>query len=168
MHAGSICQTQPMRLERSRFSDENCSIRRTLEIVGERWTLLILREAFFGVRRFDDFVRNVGCPRDVLSARLKTLVANGILERVPYREAGARARHEYQPTPKGQQLVPSLLALMEWGDRWAADADGPAVAVSHAECGEPVDVQLRCAGGHGPLDAGDLRIQPGPGAKLAA
>jgi DNA-binding HxlR family transcriptional regulator len=157
-----------MRVDRSHYSDENCSIRRTLEIVGERWTLLILREAFFGVRRFDDFVRNVGCPRDVLSARLKRLVANGILERVPYREAGRRARHEYQPTAKGRELVPSLLALMEWGDRYAADPAGPAVAVTHAGCGEPVEGQLHCAGGHGPLEAADLRIQPGPGAKLAA
>jgi DNA-binding HxlR family transcriptional regulator len=157
-----------MQLERRRFTDDNCSIRRTLEIVGERWTLLILREAFFGVRRFEDFVRNVGCPRDVLSARLKTLVANDILERVPYREAGHRARHEYRPTPKGRELVPSLLALMEWGDRWAADPTGPAVAVSHAGCGEPVEVELRCAGGHGPLSGEDLRIQPGPGARLAA
>jgi len=157
-----------MRLERSLFTDENCSIRRTLEIVGERWTLLILREAFYGVRRFDEFARNVGCPRDVLSARLKTLVANDILERIPYREAGHRARHEYRPTAKGRELLPSLLALMEWGDRWAADPAGPAVAVTHGECGEAVEVQLRCAGGHGPLDAADLRIQPGPGAKLAA
>jgi|SRR5271165_6214041 len=157
-----------MHQDRLSYSTENCSIRRTLEIVGERWTLLILREAFYGVRRFEDFVRLLGSPRDVLSRRLRALVEDGILERRPYREPGSRARTEYRLTTKGRELFPVLVALMDWGDRWTADPAGPAAQVIHNDCGERVSVTLACAAGHGPLSAREITVEPGPGAKLVA
>lgn len=106
-----------MHPDRFDYSAENCSIARTLEVVGEKWTLLVLREAFYGLRRFDDFARALGCPRDVLSARLKRLVGEGVLRQVPYQDPGSRPRTEYQLTSKGIDLQPALLALMAWGDR---------------------------------------------------
>jgi DNA-binding HxlR family transcriptional regulator len=153
--------------DRFAYSPENCSIRRTLDIVGEKWTLLVLREAFYGVRRFADFQRALGCARNILSARLKTLVDEGILTREPYREPGARERFEYRLTDKGRELFPALVALMAWGDRWTADAAGPPVEVRHRFCGEPVTAELRCAAGHGPLTARETEALPGAGAKAA-
>ena len=157
-----------MHPDRFRYSAENCSIRRTLDIVGEKWTLLVLREAFYGVRRFADFHRAVGCARNVLSARLKTLVDEGILSQEPYREPGARHRFEYRLTDKGLELFPALVALMQWGDRWTADPAGPAVEVRHRDCGQQIGVELRCAGGHGALSARDTEALPGAGARAAA
>src|ERR1700704_5275804 len=153
-----------MRPERLRYSAENCSIRSTLDIVGEKWTLLVLREAFYGVRRFDDFARALGCARNILSARLSTLVAEGLLSREPYREAGQRSRVEYRLTDKGLELHPVLVALMQWGDRWAVDSEGPPVEITHRDCGEPVAVTMTCAAGHGPLTARDTEAVPGAGA----
>jgi DNA-binding HxlR family transcriptional regulator len=157
-----------MHPDRFRYSTENCSIRRTLEIVGEKWTLLVLREAFYGVRRFDDFHRALGCARNILSARLRTLVDESILDRTPYREPGRRARDEYRLTEKGIELFPALVALLQWGDRWTADAAGPPVEVRHRDCGRAVRAELRCHADHGPLSARDTEAVPGPGARVAA
>ena len=110
---------------RLRYTDENCTIKGALEIVGEKWSLLVLREAFFGIRRFDDFHRVLGCARNLLSDRLAKLVDHGVLDRVAYREPGQRTRHEYHLTEKGRDLLPALVALMQWGDRWTAGPDGP-------------------------------------------
>jgi DNA-binding HxlR family transcriptional regulator len=156
-----------MHPDRSRFSAENCSIQRTLEIVGEKWTLLVLREAFYGVRRFSDFQQQLGCARNILSARLGTLVDRGILVRQPYREPGSRPRDEYRLTETGLELFPALVALMRWGDRWTADEAGPPVDVVHRDCGEPVTAELRCRAGHGPLSARDTKALPGAGARAA-
>jgi DNA-binding HxlR family transcriptional regulator len=150
------------------YSTENCSIRRTLDIVGERWTLLVLREAFSGVRRFEDFLRALGCPRDILSARLRTLVDEGILRREPYREPGMRAREQYRLTEKGAELFPALLALLQWGDRWTVDPVGPSVEVTHRDCGAPLTVTMSCGRGHGPLGLRDVLASPGPGARKVA
>jgi DNA-binding HxlR family transcriptional regulator len=150
------------------YSTLNCSIRRTLDIVGERWTLLVLREAFSGVRRYEDFVGALGCPRDVLSARLRTLVDEGILRREPYREPGRRVREQYRLTEKGIELFPALLALLQWGDRWTADPIGPSVEVTHRGCGAPVAMTMGCEQGHGPLSARDVAAIPGPGARRVA
>jgi DNA-binding HxlR family transcriptional regulator len=150
--------------DRFRYSAENCSIGRTLDVVGEKWTLLVMREAFYGLRRFDEFHRVLGCARNLLSERLKTLVAEGILSQHPYQEPGRRARFEYRLTDKGLDLFPALLALMQWGDRWAADPAGPAVEVHHRDCGQPVHVELRCGDGHGPLSPRQAQPTPGPGA----
>ena len=153
-----------MHNQRFRYGSANCSIGRTLGVVGEKWTLLVLREAFYGVRRFDDFHVVLGCARNLLAARLKTLVAHGLLERVEYQDDRGRGRHEYRLTAKGRELFPVVAALMQWGDRWTADDTGPAVRLTHRDCGEPVSVQLTCDGGHARLDARDVEAIPGPGA----
>src|SRR5215217_2183459 len=114
-----------MHADRFRYSAANCSIARTLGVVGEKWTLLVLREAFYGVRRFDDFHAALGCARNLLSARLKTLVAEGLLDKQGYRDDRGRRREEYRLTEKGRGLLPAVVALMQWGDRWVADESGP-------------------------------------------
>jgi DNA-binding HxlR family transcriptional regulator len=157
-----------MHPDRLRYSSSNCSIARTLSVVGEKWTLLVLREAFYGVRRFDDFQAALGCARNLLSARLKTLVDNGLLQKQAYRDDRGRRRDEYRLTDKGRDLLPAVVALMQWGDRWAADEAGPAVVLRHRDCGEPVSVRLGCDAGHAPLATRDVRVVPGPGARGVA
>ncbi|MGH3532591.1 MAG: winged helix-turn-helix transcriptional regulator [Mycobacterium sp.] len=157
-----------MHPDRLRYRSSNCSIARTLGVVGEKWTLLVLREAFYGVRRFEDFHATLGCARNLLSARLKTLVAQGLLEKQAYRDVRGRGRHEYRLTDKGRDLFPAVVALMQWGDRWAADDAGPAVLLSHRGCSERVSAHLSCGAGHGPLTARDVRAVPGPGARSVA
>jgi DNA-binding HxlR family transcriptional regulator len=152
---------------RSWFSNERCSVARTLQVVGERWTLLVLREAFYGMRRFEDFQRGTGAPRNVLTARLRTLVDNGILERVPYQEPGSRRRHEYRLTARGRDLFPALVAIMQWGDAHLAGPEGPPVVLRHRDCGAPLSAVLTCAEGHDHLTARDSVPEPGPGALTA-
>lgn len=151
-------------MDRSAYTAENCSVGRALGVVGEKWTLLVLREAFYGVRRFDDLQAALGCARNVLADRLRTLVEHGVLRREPYRVPGSRVRHEYRLTDKGRDLMPALVALMQWGDRWQGDPPGPPVVVTHRGCGEPVRASLTCAAGHGDLTARDTLPEPGPGA----
>jgi DNA-binding HxlR family transcriptional regulator len=133
----------------------NCSIAATLELVGEKWTLLILREAFFGVRRFEDIQRGVGCARNLLSARLAKLVEYEVLRREPYQEPGRRRRYEYRLTAKGKELFPVVVALMDWGDRWAVGELGPPVEVRHRDCDAQVHAKLTCDDGHSDLTARD-------------
>lgn len=154
-----------MHPDRLHYSSANCSIARTLSVVGEKWTLLVLREAFYGVRRFDDFHAALGCARNLLSARLKTLVEHGLLEKQAYRDDRGRRRDEYRLTDKGRDLLPAIVALMQWGDRWAADEVGPAVELRHRDCGEPISALLSCAAGHASLAARDVLAVPGPGAR---
>jgi DNA-binding HxlR family transcriptional regulator len=125
---------------------DNCSVKRALDVVGEKWTLLVLREAFYGARRFEQFFAGVGCSRNILSDRLLTLVEHDLLRRYPYREEGQRERHEYRLTDKGRELLPALVALMHWGDKWVAGPEGPPVTVIHRDCGQPVTVTMRCDG----------------------
>lgn len=140
--------TMTGRLEpRGAWEATRCSVARALEVVGTRSTLLILREAFYGTTRFDDFVARVGISESVAAARLRDLVAEGLLEREAYREEGQRTRHRYRLTDKGADLLPALVALMQWGDRWLAEDGGP-VELRHRECGERVEAHLRCAAGH--------------------
>lgn len=153
-----------MHLDRFSYSAANCSIARTLGVVGEKWTLLVLREAFYGIRRFDDFHAALGCARNLLATRLKTLVTHGLLERVGYQDERGRGRHEYCLTDKGRDLFPVVVALMQWGDRWTADESGPAVQLLHRDCGEPVTTELTCGAGHVALGARDIAAVPGPGA----
>ena len=110
-----IEEAGPASFEELRVRD--CSIKRTLDVVGEKWTLLVLREAFYGARRFEEFLANVGCARTLLSERLATLVEHGVLRREPYREPGQRERHQYLLTEKGHDLFAALVVLMQWGDR---------------------------------------------------
>jgi DNA-binding HxlR family transcriptional regulator len=144
-----------------KFSDMTCSIARTLDIVGERWTLLILRESFRGVRRFEDFHRSLGVARNVLTERLQLLVEEGILERRPARENARRL--EYRLTPKGFDLYPVLMALREWGDRYKAGEDGVPMLVRHAGCGQDVEVRVYCPDCREPLSARETKSEPGPG-----
>jgi DNA-binding HxlR family transcriptional regulator len=153
-----------MHPDRFDYSAANCSIARTLGVVGEKWTLLILREAFYGIRRFDDFHTALGCARNLLATRLKTLVEHDLLDRVAYQVDGGRARHEYRLTEKGRDLFPAVVALMQWGDKWTADEAGPAVRLLHRECGEAVSTQLVCGAGHDGLSAHEVAAVPGPGA----
>ncbi len=154
--------------DRLRYTTENCSIARSLDILGEKWTLLILREAFYGLRRFDEFARILGCGRAVLTGRLHTLVDEAILERAPYQQPGSRSRFEYRLTDKGHEIFPVLMALLEWGDRWTADPAGPAVDITHRGCGQPVSLTMTCAADHGPLTVRDIEAKPGPGARPTA
>src|SRR3954451_2269108 len=113
--------------ERDTWLTATCSVARALDALGAKSSVLVLREAFFGTRRFDDFARRVGLGEPATAVRLKELVAAGLLERVPYREPGQRTRYEYQLTRKGEELLPVVTALREWGDAWAADEAGPAL-----------------------------------------
>ncbi|WP_433189258.1 winged helix-turn-helix transcriptional regulator [Actinoallomurus sp. CA-150999] len=140
----------------------NCSIARTLEIVGEKWTILILREIWYGASRFSDFERILGCPRNLLAARLRMLVEEGILATETYKEPGSRSRPKYVITSKGMDLVPAVMGLMQWGDHYCADPEGPAVMARHQACGAHVDVHLRCAEGHS-VPAEEIESVPGPG-----
>jgi DNA-binding HxlR family transcriptional regulator len=146
-------------------STENCPIQRTLDIVGEKWTFLILRDAFNGVRRFDDFKRHVGLSDPVLADRLRKLVQAGILSTRPYRDPGTRTRHEYRLTDKGLDLYPVLIALLRWGERHHPDPGGPQIEVRHRDCGAPVDAVVRCRADHEELTARQTVARPGPGAR---
>ena len=150
------------------YDTANCAIGAAVGILGERPTFLVLREAFNGVRRFDDMQRRTGMPRQVLSQRLARLVAEGLLRKVRYQESGQRSRDEYRLTDKGLDLYPVLVALMEWGDRYAGDADGPPVVLRHRDCGEPVRLQLTCAAGHVLESAREVTPVPGPAARKIA
>jgi DNA-binding HxlR family transcriptional regulator len=116
-------------------------------VISTRSAFLILREAFYGTTRFDDFAERAGISEPVCAARLRELVDEGLLEREDYREPGQRTRQRYRLTPKGADLFPALAALMQWGDRWLDERGGP-VELRHHGCGEHVSVQLRCAAGH--------------------
>jgi len=115
--------------------------------VSTRSALLIMREAFYGTTRFDDFAERVGISQPVAAARLRELVEEGLLEREDYREPGQRTRQQYRLTPKGADLFPVLVALMKWGDRWLDQRGGP-IELLHRDCGEPVSMSLHCAAGH--------------------
>jgi DNA-binding HxlR family transcriptional regulator len=143
---------------------ENCSIGRTIDLVGKPWVLLVLREVFRGLHRFDDIQRHIGISPAVLSRRLSALVSVGLLEQHPYHEAGQRPRHEYWLTSAGAELFPVLAALKKWGDRHLADPAGPATIHRHRGCGASVTVTLCCDEGH-LLDSSDeIAVEPGPGA----
>ncbi len=149
----------------SGYSDQNCSIARTLELVGERWTLMVLRDVFLGVQRFDEMQRDLGVARNVLSARLERLVGEGILTKVPYSERPLR--YEYKLTDKGLDLWPIVVELLRWGDRHAAPG-GPPVVLRHRECGGELGERRICARCGEPLGPRDVDVEPGPGATSAS
>jgi DNA-binding HxlR family transcriptional regulator len=146
---------------RSDYDEQNCSIARTLELVGERWSLLILREAFLGTRRFDEFQGRLGIARNVLQSRLERLTEGGIMRRVAYQERPVR--YEYRLTHKGVDLWPAIVALMKWGDQYAAP-DGPPTLLQHKGCRGEVDDRRRCTRCGAELEAWDVVPVPGPGA----
>ena len=136
------------------YDGQHCSIARSLEIVGERWSLLILREAqLSGITRFSDFQHNLGIATNVLSSRLEGFIAAGLMER--------DGRGDYQVTEKGRELVPVLMAFNEWGNRWCAP-DGPPIVFTHVGCGEPLAVRADCAE-HADVPWAEVGVEPGPG-----
>ncbi|UGQ13979.1 helix-turn-helix transcriptional regulator [Yinghuangia sp. ASG 101] len=146
-------------------STENCPVQLTLDVVGEKWTLLILRDACNGVRRFDAFRRHIGLSEAVLSDRLRKLTAAGILKAVPYREPGSRSRDEYRVTRKGWDLWPVLVALKQWGEAHMGEDQGPVLDLRHEQCGAPVRVAVTCEQGHTALTPTEVIARPGPAAR---
>jgi DNA-binding HxlR family transcriptional regulator len=148
------------------YEGQICSIARALEVVGERWTLLILRNAFLGMRRFDDFQANLGVSRGVLAARLQWLCDEGILERRRYQERPER--FEYRLTQKGRDLWPLMMALTKWGDRHEAGPEGPPRLITHRDCGGDVTDHLTCAKCGAELTLHDVETRLTPAARNAA
>ncbi|UGT63500.1 winged helix-turn-helix transcriptional regulator [Nocardia asteroides] len=149
-------------MRRTSFADMNCSLAQCLEVVGEWWTLLIVRDALLGVTRFDDFRSRLGIARNVLTQRLEHLVEHGILAREPYQENPVR--HDYRLTEKGRALWLVVTAMRQWGDEWAA-ADGPPIQLRHKTCGHLMTVEPVCSECGEPVRRGELRALLGPGAR---
>jgi DNA-binding HxlR family transcriptional regulator len=143
------------------YESQQCSVARTLELVGERWTLLIIRDAFLGVRRFGDFADRLGIARNVLQDRLERLVEAGILVKVPYQERPLR--HEYRLTEMGRDLWPSIVALLQFGDKHLAPEAGPPMLLLHKDCGGELDDRRCCRKCGAAVDLQDVRATRGPG-----
>jgi len=142
---------------REGWKAERCTIAQALDVLSTRSALLILREAFYGTTRFDEFAERVGISEPVTAARLRDLVDQGLLEREDYREPGQRTRQQYRLTDKGAELFPVLVALMQWGDRWLDDDRGGPIELLHRGCGETVGVEVRCAAGH-EVETGEIDV----------
>jgi DNA-binding HxlR family transcriptional regulator len=150
------------RVVRRRFDSENCSVAQTLEVLGDWWTLLIIREAFAGTRRFADFQSKLGISKNILSSRLRHLLEHGVLELVDVGQFGTR--HEYRLTPMGKDLITLMTALRQWGDRWILGEDNEPLLVLDRRTGRPVP-QLRITDEDGqPMSGRDFVVVPGPGA----
>jgi DNA-binding HxlR family transcriptional regulator len=147
------------------YPDEVCSVARALEVVGERWTLLVVREALTGVRRFDDFRANLGLARSVLTARLNRLVDEGVFERKRYQSRPDR--YEYVLTAKGRQLGPVVVHLMHWGDAHYPAAGGAPRVTLHRGCGGRVSATIQCARCRKRVGYAALELEPGPGLRAA-
>jgi DNA-binding HxlR family transcriptional regulator len=150
------------------YDSSTCSVQRTLRIIGEKWTMLLIRDAANGVHRFDDFRRHVGLSEAVLADRLRTLVREGLFETREYREQGQRRRREYRLTAKGWDLFPVLVALMQWGDKHLDCGTGEPLRVVHKTCGNEVEAVVRCTHDHRVVTQYDTRTEPGPGAQPRA
>jgi DNA-binding HxlR family transcriptional regulator len=139
-----------------------CAIARSMAVLGERWTIVILRSAFTGARRFEDYQSSTGIARNILADRLKTLVEHGILERRPYAEHPGRTLYEYRLTEKGFDLYPVLLSLMQWGNKYGGFDDGPPMELEHRTCGHVTTPQLVCSECGEPLHAREVRAHVAP------
>jgi len=137
------------------------SVGRTLSLVGERWTIMILRETFFGVRRYGQLARNLGIPRPTLSLRLRKLIDNGLLDRVMY--STEPARYEYRLTQAGRDLFPAVIALMRWGDTHLAGPEGPPIMLRHDTCGKPTHPHLTCDVCGEEINTRNVTPERGPG-----
>jgi DNA-binding HxlR family transcriptional regulator len=143
------------------YESQTCSVARTLELVGERWTLLIIRDAFLGVRRFGDFAERLGVARNVLQDRLERLVEAGILVKVPYQERPLR--HEYRLTDMGRDLWPSIVALLQFGDKHLASEAGVPMLLLHRGCGGELDDRRMCRACGAQVELRDVQAVAGPG-----
>ncbi|MFO1014079.1 MAG: helix-turn-helix domain-containing protein [Caulobacteraceae bacterium] len=144
------------------LAEENCSIARTTSVIGDRWTLLILRDLFLGIRRFDDFHARLGVTRHILTDRLKKLVAEGVLAKVPYQDRPPR--YEYRLTDKGRALHPVMMSLVHWGDVHMAGEAGRPLLHRHTGCNCDFDPVLTCSECGEAVGARDVEVRPGPGA----
>jgi DNA-binding HxlR family transcriptional regulator len=149
-------------VQRKSFDEMNCSVAQCLEVVGDWWSLLIVRDALLGVRRFDDFQARLGISRNILNNRLQKLVGSGVLDRVPYQDNPPRS--EYWLTEKGRDLWLVLTEMRQWGDRWAAP-EGVPLQMRHTECGRVVDAVAVCSHCGAPLLGRSVTVEPGPGAR---
>ena len=147
-------------MHRANLAELECSLARTLQIVGEWWDMLVLRDICFGWNRFEEIHEHLGIARNILKARLDTLVEQGMVERHRYQQRPDR--FEYVPTDKAIDFVPALLALVAWGDRWTAP-DGPPLIFTHRPCGHDTDATVVCSACSAPLARADLDFRPGPG-----
>ena len=138
-----------------------CPIDAALSVVSTRSAMLIVREAYYGARRFEDFVARVGITEAVAAARLRELTDAGLLRRETYQEPGQRTRQGYRLTQMGLDLFPALIALAQWGDKYLAGPAGPPLLWRHADCGEPVAAEVRCAAGH-QVPVGELSVRAAP------
>lgn len=143
--------------DRDAWSADRCTMAKALDVLGTRTSFLLMREAFYGSRRFDEFARRAGITEASAAARLKELTEHGLLRREPYQEPGQRTRHEYVLTEKGRDLLPVALALMAWGDKHLAGGRGGPLAMKHAGCGAEVAVEVRCVEGH-PVPLEELSV----------
>ncbi|MBN9621264.1 MAG: helix-turn-helix transcriptional regulator [Actinobacteria bacterium] len=134
-------------------------------MVGDRWTLLVLRDLVNGIRRFDDLARHLGVARDLLARRLTRLVEAGVVERRPYQEPGRRTRYEYGVTAAGLEPRPVLIALAQWGDRYLSGPAGPPTEIRHDGCGATVHLAVECTAGHRIEDGAELRMVALPAAR---
>src|SRR5436853_1326219 len=150
------------RTGRNRLANKECSISRAMEVVGDRWSILILREAYYGVKRFDEFEYYVGIAPNILSARLKKFVEAGVMTRVPLPEHAGR--YEYVLTEKGRDFFPAYLALKKWGDDWLAEPEGPQVVFKDRTSGRPVEYPPLLSARGEPLQLEDIEIVAGSGA----
>jgi DNA-binding HxlR family transcriptional regulator len=146
---------------RTDFTRMRCPVARAMAVLGERWAILVLREAFYGTTRFDEFERNLGIAPNILSARLRGLVQHGLLQRAP---GPGGTRHEYRLTEKGRDFFPAYVALKGWADRWMTGPEGPAVLLQEAATGREVTPPPLLAGDGSPLVPETVRVLPGPGA----
>ncbi|WP_280492160.1 winged helix-turn-helix transcriptional regulator [Nocardia asiatica] len=150
-------------MPKAAFSDIVCSIARTVDAIGERWTPLILRDLFVGLRRFEDLRRDLGIASNVLAARLDALQEHGIVEKRAYQSNPVR--YEYLLTERGRDLYPVLTMLITWGDKWLAGTEGPPAVVVHRGCGRATSGVVVCRECGEPLTADDVRWLPGPGGR---
>ena len=142
------------------IDQQPCSLARSLAIIGDNWTLLVLRDCFLGVRRFDDFQQRLGVTRHVLSDRLRKLADGGVLEKAAYQERPLR--HEYRLTPMGRDLYPVIAHLAQWGDKYLAGDAGPPLVRVHRQCGEPLEAKLQCGHCGDSVEAQDIRLEVNP------
>ena len=149
-------------MARAPFDEMSCSVARTVGVLADAWTPLIVRDAYLGISRFDAMQRNLGISRKVLAARLAALVDHGVLERVAYQEHPPR--HDYRLTEKGRDLAGVLLAMKAWGDRWARDGAGPPLLLRHDRCGAVAEAVPTCSACGEPVLPGEVTPLPGPGA----
>lgn len=148
-------------MRRTSFREWPCSIARTVDLLGDWWTPLVLREAFYGIRRFDQFQGELGIARNTLTERLTRLVDEGLLHKVPYQRDPVR--HEYLLTEKGRDFYPVLAAMTAWGDRWLDEGAGPPVTLHHRTCHQDTDAKVVCAECGAPLTADTVEHRIGPG-----